>query len=123
MPKLEKTMFREYDLRGRESDEELNDTSIYHISKEFAVMLKENNYLKDDMKNLFYRVKIQKKFKILVNTAKGKAGILTPKLLRRAGCEVVEHFTNIDPTYPNYTANPDGTVMMEDTGKQTVANH
>src|SRR5579872_7059902 len=43
MPKLEKTMFREYDLRGRESDQELNDDSMYHIAKGFAVILKRNN--------------------------------------------------------------------------------
>ena len=231
MPKLQKTMFREYDLRGRESDEELNEDSIYHIAKGFAVILKKHNvdtavvghdargtsesfsasaikgltesginvvnigtattpmsywaqyFLKikgllmvtashnpvgwngvklgtdlsktllsdeikelydiiekeeyttgqgtisekeikeDYIKDLLSRAKITKKFKVLVNTGNGTAGILTPELLRGAGCEVVEHFTNIDPTYPNYTANPDGTVMMEDTGKQTVANH
>lgn len=224
-------MFREYDLRGRESDDELNETSMYHIAKGFAVILKKNKVdtaivghdargtsenfsisaikgltesginvinigtattpmsywaqyflkvkgllmvtashnpvgwngvklgtdfsktlLQNDMKDLYEiikkeeyihgegtvkeqdikedyikdllsRAKITKKFKVLVNTANGTAGILTPELLRRAGCEVVEHFTNIDPTYPNYTANPDGTVMMEDTGKQTVTNH
>ncbi len=225
-------MFREYDLRGRESDEELNENSVYHIAKGFAVILKKNNIdtavvgndargtsesfsaqairgltesginiidigtattpmsywaqyflqvrglfmvtashnpvgwngmklgtdlsktlltdeikelysiiekeeyiqgaqlgtvrkqeIKEDyIKDLLSRATITKKFKILVNTANGTAGILTPELLRRAGCEVVEHFTEVDPTYPNYTANPDGTIMMEDTGKQTLAN-
>lgn len=81
------------------------------------VYVKEN-YIKD----LLSRTNVTKKFKILVNTANGTAGIIAPELLRRAGCEVVEHFTNIDPTYPNYTANPDGLLMMEDTGKQTVKN-
>ena len=33
------------------------------------------------------------------------------------------YFTNVDSTYPNYTPNPDGTSMMEDTGKQVVANN
>lgn len=74
------------------------------------------------MEDLLSRAKITKKFKILVNTANGTAGILMPELLRRTGCEVVEHFTEVDTTYPNYTANPDGTAMMEDTGKQTAAN-
>lgn len=74
------------------------------------------------MKDLLSRAKITKKFKILVNTGNGTAGIVAPEILKRAGCEIVEHFTNIDPTYPNYTPNPDGTAMMEDTGKQTVDN-
>ena len=39
MPQLKKTMFREYDLRGREADDELNDDSLYHIGKGFAKIL------------------------------------------------------------------------------------
>jgi len=224
-------MFREYDLRGRETDDELNDTSIYYIGRGFGTFLAKRSIkevvvghdargtsdsfsknaikgltesginvtdigtattpmsywaqyflnikgllmvtashnpvgwngvklgsdlsytlltdelkevydtiakeefvngtgtvknvdIKEDyIKDLLSRATITKKFKILVNTANGTGGIVAPEILRRAGCEIVEHFTNIDPTYPNYTANPDGTVMMEDTGKQTVANN
>lgn len=232
MAQLKKTMFREYDLRGRESDDELNDSSLYHIAKGFAKILQKNNitevvvgndarktsesfhdsaikaltesginvvdigtvttpmsywaqyYLKikgllmvtashnpvgwngvklgtdlsktlltaeikelydiiekedyitaetpgsvrkEDIKeayisDLLSRATITKKFKILINTGNGTAGMFAPELLRRTGCEVVEHFTNVDPSYPNYTANPDGTAMMEDTGKETAAN-
>lgn len=74
------------------------------------------------MNDLVSRSKVTKKFKVLVNTGNGTAGLYAPDLLRRAGCEVVEHYTNVDPTYPHYTANPDGTAMMEDTGTQTLAN-
>ncbi len=223
-------MFREYDLRGRESEDELNIESVYHIGRGFGAYLSKNNvketvvghdarstseefhssvvrallesginvkdiglvttpmsywaqfYLKTDglvmvtashnpvgwngvklgkvmgktlltdeikevysttekeeyvngdgkvekvdikeeyMKDLLSRASIAKKFKVLVNTGNGTAGLFYPELLKRTGCEIVEHFTNVDPTYPNYTANPDGTVMMEDTGKQTVEN-
>lgn len=75
------------------------------------------------IKDLLSRATITKKFKVLVNTGNGTAGLYMPKLLKDAGCEVVEHFTNVDPAYPNYTPNPDGTAMMEDTGKQTVKNN
>ncbi len=232
MAQLKKTMFREYDIRGRESEDELNDSSIYHIAKGFAKILnnkqitevivgndarstsesfhnqaikaltesginvidigtvttpmsywaqykfqvkgllmvtashnpvgwngvklgtdlsktllsaeiqelysliENEDYIsaetpgtvrKEDTKesyitDLLTRTQITKKFKILVNTGNGTAGMFAPDLLKRTGCEVVEHFTTVDPTYPNYTANPDGTVMMEDTGAQTVAN-
>lgn len=231
MPKLNRLMFREYDLRGRESDEELNETSITLIGRGFGTFLQKKNitsaivghdarttsktfhkrcidgllstgvnvvdigqvttpmsywaqfYLKvkglvmitashnpagwngvklgsdfsytlltkelqevydtiteekftfgqgsvrkkdikeSYIKDLLSRVKITKKFKILANTGNGTAGIIAPEMLRRAGCDVVEHNTNIDPTYPNYTPNPDGLAMMEDTGKQTAANN
>lgn len=232
MPVLKKTMFREYDLRGRESEDELNDTSVYHVAKGFAVFLHKKNitdcvvghdargtsegfhqsvikaltesginvhdigtvttpmsywaqyYLKvkglvcitashnpvgwngvklgtdysytlltaelqevydtivkEDymtadkpgtvtkhdivdayIKDLLSRAAITKKFRILVNTGNGTAGPVYVKALKEAGQDIVEHFTNVDPLYPNYTPNPDGTAMMEDTGKQTVDN-
>ncbi|MEK7572798.1 MAG: phosphomannomutase/phosphoglucomutase [Patescibacteria group bacterium] len=230
MPILKKTMFREYDLRGRESEEELNDTSVYYLGRGFGAFLTKRNlkevvvghdargtsesfhknmikgltqsginvtdvgtvttpmsywaqyFLKikglvmitashnpagwngvkfgtdlsytlltdeiqelygiiakeefvegkgtitskdisdEYVKDLLSKAKVTKKFKILVNTGNGTAGLYAPKLLKDTGCEIVEHLTNSDPTYPNYTPNPDGTAMMDDTGKQTVKN-
>src|SRR3990172_12619541 len=43
MPILKKTMFREYDLRGREAEDELNDTSMYFIGRGFGTFLKKRN--------------------------------------------------------------------------------
>ena len=228
MPLLEKTMFREYDIRGRESDTELNVHSLYHIARGFAAMLSargiadvilgndsrstsesfheaakraflesginvisigtvttpmsyfaqyhlnvkglcmitashnpvgwngvklgmglSETLLPHDVKELYdiivreayisgsgvlteedvtaayerdltSRVPLSKKLKLLINTGNGTAGLFAPDFFRAAGCEVVEHNTDVDPTYPNYTPNPDGTKMMEDTGKKTV---
>lgn len=93
----------------------------YYVSPSPGTIKEEN--IKDSyIKDLVSKAKITKKFKVLVNTGNGTAGYIAPDLLREAGCSVVEHFTNIDPTYPNYTPNPDGTGMMEDTAKQTVKN-
>jgi len=230
MPQLKRTMFREYDLRGREADDELNEESMYYIGRGFGTLLKrkgissatvghdvrstsENfhdqfvkgvlqsgvdvinignvttpmgywsqHYLKikggavitashnpvgwngakisDDfsktlsgeeiqkladlieggnfetgegtasqheikekyINDLLSKSKINKKFKILVNTGNGTAAIVAPDLLRQAGCEVIEHNTNIDPTYPNYVPNPENVLMMEDTIAQTLAH-
>ncbi|MBI2048512.1 MAG: phosphomannomutase/phosphoglucomutase [Parcubacteria group bacterium] len=228
--KLKRTMFREYDIRGKEADDELNVQSMYHIARGFGTMLRRKDIesaivghdaratsesfhaavikgltdsgievidigtcttpmgywaqyhfnikglcmvtashnpagwngvklgtglsktlLPDEvqelygiiekeeyekkniggireekitdayMEDLVGRVHLHRPLKVLVNTGNGTAGLFAAELLRRAGCGVVEHLTNVDPTYPNYTANPDGTAMMEDTGKQTVA--
>jgi len=43
MPKLKKTMFREYDIRGRVTDQELNEESCKIIGKGFGTFLKGNN--------------------------------------------------------------------------------
>lgn len=231
MPHLQKTMFREYDLRGREADEELNETSMYYIGRGFGTFLLRkgvqeatvghdvratsesfyNSFIKgvletginvvkignvttpmgywsqhhfkikggavitashnpvgwngaklsdnlsqalsgpeiqqlydliarEDFENgqgstreadikevytqdLLSKTKISKKFKILVNTGNGTAALIAPEVLRKAGCEVIEHNTNIDPTYPNYTPNPENLAMMEDTIAQTIAHN
>lgn len=73
--------------------------------------------------DLISKAKINKKYKILVNTANGTAAIVAPELLRKAGCVVIEHNTNIDPTYPNYTPNPENKAFMEDTAKKTIENN
>ncbi|TSC85562.1 MAG: Phosphomannomutase [Parcubacteria group bacterium Gr01-1014_8] len=231
MASLKKTMFREYDIRGRESDDELNENSIYHIARGFGKMLRDanitnavvgndaretsesfaaqakkalaesgvdiidigtvttpmsywaqyhfkarglcmitashnpagwnglklginfsetlgpdeiktlysiiekedyvrhtmSNIRKDDiakeyMTDIVCRTLIKKKLKVLINTGNGTAGMFAPELFRKTGCEIVEHLTNVDPSYPNYTANPDGEAMMNDTVVQVLKN-
>ncbi|MDP6704384.1 MAG: phosphomannomutase/phosphoglucomutase, partial [archaeon] len=68
-------------------------------------------------KDLLNRVGDIKKFKVVVNTGNGTASTFAPDIIKATGCEVVEHLTNPDPTYPNYTPNPAELDMMEDTGK------
>lgn len=226
MPRLAKSMFREYDIRGRESKDELNEESMYHIARGFAAILRDQDVneaiighdsrgtsesfheaakrgllssginlidigtvttpmsywaqyhfntkglfmitashnpvgwngvklgadlgrtlLPTDVQILFNRIEkeeyvtgegsvrseditdlylndlvsratLARPLRVLVNTGNGTAGLFAPELLRRFGCDVVEHFTTVDPTYPNYTPNPDGTAMMADTGKR-----
>ncbi|MEK7155407.1 MAG: phosphomannomutase/phosphoglucomutase [Patescibacteria group bacterium] len=230
MATLKRTMFREYDIRGKESTDELNEESIYTIARGFGKMLRdagitdcivghdarttsesfhaqaqkaltesgvncidigtvttpmsyfaqyhfnvkglcmitashnpagwnglklgvdlsstlgpadlghlytlieeedfaggEGTVRKGDVKDAYIndlvsRAKLAKPLKVLVNTGNGTAGLFAPEFFRKAGCEVVEHFTNVDPSYPNYTANPDGEKMMQDTGAQVVKN-
>lgn len=84
---------------------------------------REQNILNEYIKDLVSRAKLHKKLKVLINTANATSSIVSPKMLRDFGCEVVEHNTNLDPTYPNYVPNPANVEMMEDTGKMTVKNN
>jgi phosphomannomutase/phosphoglucomutase len=43
MPELKKTMFREYDIRGRVSDDELNEKTAELIGKGFGTFLRKRN--------------------------------------------------------------------------------
>ena len=111
-----------YTLLGAELQE------VYQIIADEAYVNGEGSVRKEDIyeaykKDLASKVNITKKFKVLLNTGNGTAGLYVPGILKEVGCEVVEHFTNVDPTYPNYTPNPDGTAMMEDTGAQTIKNN
>jgi len=73
--------------------------------------------------DILSRAKLHKKLKILLNTANATSSFVSPKLFKEFGCEVVEHNTNPDPTYPNYVPNPANIEMMADTGRQTVKHH
>ncbi|MDO8577112.1 MAG: phosphomannomutase/phosphoglucomutase [Candidatus Daviesbacteria bacterium] len=46
------------------------------------------------------------KFKVVVDTIYGTAGMFLPKILREAGCEVIEQHTELDGTFPLGTADP-----------------
>lgn len=119
---------------GLKLGHDLSRTLIGQETREIHQIIIENAYttgkgrihrhdlLKVYIKDLLSKVKITKKFKVLVNTGNGTAAITAPEVLRQAGCEVIEHNTNIDPSYPNYTPNPEEKEMIEDTAKQTVVN-
>ena len=47
-----------------------------------------------------------KKFKIVVDTANGMAGIVIPGLLGKIPCEFEHMFPDLDGTFPNHEANP-----------------
>lgn len=84
--------------------------------------VRQEDIKKEYIEDLVGRVSLERKFKIVVNTGNGTAGLFVPDLLRAAGCEVIEHNTQPDPTYPHYTPNPAEVEMMEDTARVVVAN-
>src|SRR5579885_1727126 len=73
--------------------------------------------------DLVSRVHMSRPLTVVVNTGNGTAGAFAPTILRRAGCTVVEHLTELDPSYPHYTPNPAEVEMMEDTGRIVQKSH
>ncbi len=230
MAKLNKYMFREYDIRGRESDEELNPTSVGLIAKSYGTFLRKHgigncvlghdnressekfyeatkegllstgidvigvgiiltpmmywaqyhfktkggvivsashnpvgwngfklalgysytligdeiqeiykvaesenfttgkgNFREEKIedpyiRDLISRARLHRKLKILINTGNATSSLISPKLFKKFGCEVVEHNTNPDPSYPHYPPNPANVEMIEDTARQAVKN-
>ncbi len=62
----------------------------------------ENQYTEDLVK----RVTIKKPLRVVVDTRNGTAGAFAPGILRKAGLEIVEQFTDLDPDFPNHEPDP-----------------
>lgn len=109
-----------YTIIGKEL-EEIYDIILKNqcIEKGGGKIVKEEDISNPYIDDLLGRVNVKmgKSFKVVVNTGNGTAGLIAPEILRRAGCKVVEHLTELDPSYPRYTPNPAEVEMMEDTGR------
>ncbi len=51
-------------------------------------------------------IKINKKFKIVIDSGNGSAGIFAPNIFRGLGCEVIEMYSKPDASFPNHTPDP-----------------
>lgn len=78
---------------------------------------------KRDIREAYYddllkRLHVERKLKVVVDPSHTTAGVVIPELLRRAGCEVVEFNTNVDPSFPLGVADPTEIHIMERLGKE-----
>lgn len=80
------------------------------------------NIKEEYIKDLTSRVAIKKPFKIVVNTGNGTAGLVALDLIKALGIKIIEHLTNLDSNYPNYTPNPANSEMLEDTAGVVLEN-
>ncbi|OGZ96363.1 MAG: hypothetical protein A3J10_00535 [Candidatus Sungbacteria bacterium RIFCSPLOWO2_02_FULL_54_10] len=67
------------------------------------------------------RVKIARPLRVLVDTGNGTVGLTTPDILRRAGCEVIEQYTEVSAER-HHEANP-STLGMLDAMREGVQKH
>ena len=86
------------------------------FSKKKGASIKKKNIFVPYSKDVIKRIKILKPLKVVVNAGNGAAGFFAPKVLRRAGCVVVEHLTGSDFICSKYNPNPVNVEMMKDTG-------
>lgn len=63
--------------------------------------------------DLITRLPVTEKLKVVIDPSCTTAGEIAPVLLRQAGCEVVEHNTNVDPDFPLGIADPTEQSVME----------
>lgn len=70
--------------------------------------------------DILRRVGKIKRFKVVVDTIYGTAGMFLPEILRDAGCEVVEQHTELDGNFPLGTADPTERKVQERLAKRVV---
>lgn len=59
------------------------------------------------------KVKINKKFKVVVDTANGVCGLFAPTLLRKLGCDVITINEEVDGNFPNRNPDPREDTLTE----------
>lgn len=69
--------------------------------------LKKYQGINDDYQKLVVsRVNLKRKLKVVVDCGNGTAGVIAPRVLKAAGCEVIEQFCDLDFNFPNHEPNP-----------------
>ena len=107
-----------YTIIGKELQEIYTTITKENFLKGKGAVIKKENIAKAYQQDLIKRTGKIKELKVVVNTGNGTAGLFAPNILRAAGCNVIEHLTELDSSYPHYAPNPANIKMMEDTAKK-----
>ncbi len=83
--------------------------------------VKKENIVEKYSKDLISRIKIAKKFKVVVDASNGTAGKFIPDLLRRVGCEVIEQNCQIDPDFPLGAPDPTEEMVAKRLSERVLA--
>ena len=105
--------------------EELQEIKEIGEKEEFFVgagEIKKVDIKEEYIQDILKRVNIDKKFKVLVDTGHGTAGLFVPEILKRAGCEVIEQNTSIDASFPKGTPDPTENAFLERVKKGVLEN-
>lgn len=95
-------------------------------SEKFEKLDKPGKHIQEDVFAV-YKADLMKKvgkigkFKVVVDSCAATTGIFLPKILREAGCEVIEQNTTPDPTFPVGVADPTEKEVQERLAKRVVA--
>ncbi len=82
--------------------------------------IREANITEDYINDVLKRVRLQKKFKVVLDTSHGTTGIYIPEILRRAGCEIIGKNLEVDGNFPIGTPDPTDKNVMDRVGKAVL---
>lgn len=95
-------------------------------SDKFFTRSPKGKHIEEDIKKIYEddllrRIDPIKKFKVVVDSCNGVAGIYLPDILRRVGSEVIEQNTKPDGNFPSGTPDPTEKRVQERLAKRVVA--
>lgn len=73
-------------------------------------------------KDALARIKIERPLRVLIDAGNGTAGLFAPEILREAGCEVVEQYTEVRAVR-HHEANPSTLGMLDAMAEGAKKNH
>lgn len=91
----------------------------FYKSDEMGIL--ENRDVREDYINdILKRVRIKKKFKIVIDSGCGTTGKYVEEIFTRAGCEVIGKNLNVDGHFPIGTPDPTAKVVMDRVSKAVL---
>ncbi len=81
------------------------ETEAFFKSEEQGKITKAD-ITEDYFNDVLKRVRLKRKFKVVVDFRHGTPGMYVPELLKRAGCEVISRRDNVDGSFPAGTPDP-----------------
>ena len=102
---------------GREEVQELKktvETEKFYQSKKPGKLTKANKkeFVEDYYRDVLKRVRINKKFKVVLDPHNGTTALYMPEILKRIGCDLVIVNDKVDGHFPNGTPDPTDAKLM-----------
>jgi phosphomannomutase/phosphoglucomutase len=122
------------EFNGFKFANDYSETLVSDGMKELRRLVEEEDYeqgaapgptQEQDIREAYYsdilqRLPLGKKLKVVVDPGCTTAGAWAPDLLRQAGCEVIEHNTTVDPSFPLGVADPTEIAVLERIRKEVL---
>lgn len=106
-------------LYGQELQEmhKMIESESYTVGAKPGTVEAPDGLVKTYFDYMFSKIKLHRKFKVVVDCGNGSAGLFAVDYLTKLGCDVTGLYTDIDTTYPNHVPDPEPPQNLKDLQK------
>lgn len=103
---------------------ELVESEKFHVASKKGKVTKvdREDFIEDYYHDVLKRVRIDRKFKVVLDPHNGTTALYMPEILRRAGCELVIVNEKVDGRFPSGTPDPTDAKLMKGLADLVVEN-